>query len=118
MHLASFEVVRHHRDALMRLLRSGKIDAVFANEEEARELLPGEDDGGGGGGGGDGGGGDGDGVASRLDAPPSASVASRLDALASTCDIAVITLGDRGCVAARLGLDRRRRLLLFAKDLR
>lgn len=39
--LASFEVVRNRRDALEDILRSGMIDLVFCNEDEARELARG-----------------------------------------------------------------------------
>ena len=37
--LASFEVVRNCRDALDEALKSGWIDVVFCNEDEARELV-------------------------------------------------------------------------------
>jgi len=39
--LASFEVVRNRREALEEILRSGVIDVVFCNEDEARELARG-----------------------------------------------------------------------------
>ena len=39
--LASFEVVRNRREALEEILRSGMIDLVFCNEDEARELARG-----------------------------------------------------------------------------
>ena len=37
--LASFEVVRNCRDALEEALKSGWIDVIFCNEDEARELV-------------------------------------------------------------------------------
>ena len=36
--LASFEVVRNCRDALRRILASGVVDLLFANEDQAAEL--------------------------------------------------------------------------------
>ena len=42
--LASFEVVRHCRDALRETLESGVVDVIFCNEDEARELVRGIDD--------------------------------------------------------------------------
>ena len=43
MHLASFEIVRKFRTPLTSLLASGKVSVVFANEDEARELVGGGD---------------------------------------------------------------------------
>ena len=81
MHLASFEIVRKFREPVSRLLASGAIHAVFANEDEARELV-------GGGGGSD---------SIETDTKIEAALAK----LAEWCDIAVVTLGDKGCVAMR-----------------
>jgi len=40
--LASFEVVRKFRAEVLELLRSGKVSICFGNEDEARELFPGD----------------------------------------------------------------------------
>ena len=42
--LASFEVVRNCRAALIEILREGHVDLLFANEDEAAELLRGDSD--------------------------------------------------------------------------
>jgi sugar/nucleoside kinase (ribokinase family) len=42
--LASFEVVRNCRDALVEILNEGHVDLLFANEDEAAELLRGDSD--------------------------------------------------------------------------
>ena len=76
MHLASFEIVRTFRAPIERLLAGGKIAAVFANEDEARELAGG-------------------------DRGAEVDVAAALSTLAEKCEVAVVTLGDEGCVARR-----------------
>ncbi|KAL2458071.1 pfkB-like carbohydrate kinase family protein [Forsythia ovata] len=70
--LASFEMVRKFRLPLLQLLESGSIDLCFANEDEATELLRGENEQG-----------------------PEAA----LDFLAKHCQWAVVTLGPNGCIA-------------------
>ncbi|KAK6131223.1 hypothetical protein DH2020_035037 [Rehmannia glutinosa] len=70
--LASFEMVRKFRLPLLQLLESGSIDLCFANEDEASELLSGEDN---------------------------ADPESALEFLAKHCRWAVVTLGSKGCIA-------------------
>ncbi|KAK7351707.1 hypothetical protein VNO77_11349 [Canavalia gladiata] len=70
--LASFEMVRNFKPQLLKLLESGNIDLCFANEDEAAELLRGEQN-----------------------ADPIAAV----EFLAKYCQWAVVTLGPKGCVA-------------------
>ncbi|KAL0432409.1 UNVERIFIED_CONTAM: 5-dehydro-2-deoxygluconokinase [Sesamum latifolium] len=70
--LASFEMVREFRLPLLQLLESGCIDLCFANEDEAAELLGGED---------------------------KADSESALEFLANHCQWAVVTLGSKGCIA-------------------
>ncbi|XP_052201853.1 uncharacterized protein LOC127807789 isoform X2 [Diospyros lotus] len=70
--LASFEMVRKFRLPLLKLLESGSIDLCFANEDEATELLRGEQG-----------------------ADPEAA----LEFLAKHCQWAVVTLGSNGCIA-------------------
>ncbi|XP_021285113.1 uncharacterized protein LOC110417205 isoform X1 [Herrania umbratica] len=70
--LASFEMVRNFREPLLQLLESGDIDLCFANEDEARELLRGEQN-----------------------ADPEAA----LEYLSKYCRWAVVTLGPNGCIA-------------------
>lgn len=70
--LASFEMVRKFRLPLVQLLESGNIDLCFANEDEAKELLSGEDH-----------------------RDPEAA----LRFLAQHCRWAVVTLGQNGCIA-------------------
>ncbi|KAK8580008.1 hypothetical protein V6N13_143149 [Hibiscus sabdariffa] len=70
--LASFEMVRNFREPLVRLLESGDIDLCFANEDEATELLRGEEN-----------------------ADPEAA----LGYLSKYCRWAVVTLGANGCIA-------------------
>ncbi|KAG9147075.1 hypothetical protein Leryth_005315 [Lithospermum erythrorhizon] len=65
-------MVRKFRLPLLQLLESGNIDLCFANEDEAQELLRGEQD-----------------------ANPEAA----LDFLAKHCQWAVVTLGANGCIA-------------------
>ena len=72
MDLASFEVVRNYRPTLMRLLESGKVDLVFANEDEARELIKAEDN-------------------------PCPETC--LNFLSKYCERAVVMLGAKGCIA-------------------
>jgi sugar/nucleoside kinase (ribokinase family) len=70
--LASFEMVRNFKLPLLELLESGNIDLCFANEDEATELLSGEEN-----------------------ADPEAA----LEFLAKYCKWAVVTLGSKGCIA-------------------
>ncbi|XVE94684.1 hypothetical protein REPUB_Repub02eG0030200 [Reevesia pubescens] len=70
--LASFEMVRNFRAPLLQLLESGDIDLCFANEDEAKELLRGEQN-----------------------ADPEAA----LEYLSKYCQWAVVTLGSNGCIA-------------------
>ncbi|KAG8377818.1 hypothetical protein BUALT_Bualt08G0073200 [Buddleja alternifolia] len=70
--LASFEMVRKFRLPLLQLLESGSIDLCFANEDEAAELVRGE-----------------------VGADPE----SALEFLANHCRWAVVTLGQKGCIA-------------------
>lgn len=70
--LASFEMVRNSKAPLLQLLKSGNIDLCFANEDEATELLRGEQD-----------------------CDPEAA----LDFLAQHCRWAVVTLGSDGAIA-------------------
>ncbi|KAJ6998644.1 hypothetical protein D5086_011518 [Populus alba] len=70
--LASFEMVRNFRSSLQQLLESGNIDLCFANEDEAMELLRGEQT-----------------------SDPEAAV----EFLAKHCKWAVVTLGANGCIA-------------------
>lgn len=72
MDLASFEVVRNFRPQLMKLLESRKVDLVFANEDEARELIKGEED-------------------------PCPETC--LSFLSKYCETAVVMLGSKGCIA-------------------
>jgi uncharacterized protein (TIGR00730 family) len=89
MHLASFEVVRRFRAPLEKLLKSGKVHAVFANEDEARELS-------------------GEGLdASSGSIERDTKIDAALTRLAEYCDVAVITLGDKGCVAMRKATNER-----------
>ncbi|KAL2902046.1 hypothetical protein RDABS01_027128 [Bienertia sinuspersici] len=70
--LASFEMVRSHKSALIELLESGNIDLCFANEDEAMEVMR-----------------------DKQDTSPEAA----LDYLATHCQWAVVTLGSKGCIA-------------------
>ncbi|TKY75168.1 Carbohydrate kinase PfkB [Spatholobus suberectus] len=70
--LASFEMVRNFKLQLLKLLESGNIDLCFANEDEAAELLRGEQN-----------------------ADPIAAV----EFLSKYCQWAVVTLGSNGCIA-------------------
>ncbi|KAL9672858.1 hypothetical protein QQ045_029111 [Rhodiola kirilowii] len=70
--LASFEMVRSYRSHLLQLLESGDIDLCFANEDEASELLRGEEN-----------------------VDPEAALAF----LGNCCKWAVVTLGAHGCIA-------------------
>ncbi|XP_042496960.1 uncharacterized sugar kinase slr0537-like isoform X2 [Macadamia integrifolia] len=72
MDLASFEMIRNSKPQLLELLGSGNIDLCFANEDEANELLRGEQNTG-----------------------PEAAVGF----LANHCQWAVVTLGPNGCIA-------------------
>ncbi|KAF8405251.1 hypothetical protein HHK36_010152 [Tetracentron sinense] len=69
--LASFEMVRNFRSPLLELLESGDIDLCFANEDEATELLRGEQN-----------------------TDPEAAI----EFLAEHCRWAVVTLGHNGCI--------------------
>ncbi|XP_028773969.1 uncharacterized protein LOC114731011 [Neltuma alba] len=70
--LASFEMVRNCKLPLLKLLESANIDLCFANEDEAKELLRGEQN-----------------------SDPAAAV----EFLSKYCQWAVVTLGARGCIA-------------------
>lgn len=70
--LASFEMVRNFKSQLLNLLESGDIDLCFANEDEATELLRGEE---------------------------STNSEAALEFLAKHCKWAVVTLGSKGCIA-------------------
>ncbi|XP_065636240.1 uncharacterized protein LOC112011048 [Quercus suber] len=72
MDLASFEMVRNFKKPLLELLESGDIDLCFANEDEATELLRGEQN---------------------------ANPEVALEFLAKHCQWAVVTLGPNGCIA-------------------
>ena len=94
--LASFEIVRAFGAQIEALMRSGRVSAVFANEDEAREVVA---------------------LGSRSEekkANPNRSRDPATYASETTADhaldtfarwspacVAVVTLGDRGCVAAR-----------------
>ena len=100
-HLASFEVVRAFWAPIVALLASGDVAVVFANEDEARQLMLGY------------------GVApevagnpgacgvrrlrppapARSEAPSTLPAEAALQQLAQTCSTAVVTLGAQGCVA-------------------
>ena len=128
--LASFEVVRNCRDALRRILASGVVDLLFANEDEAAELTgqvsspsarprkrasedgakkraaaeaperAAEDER------------DGDEASEEASEKASASAFTREDADAALekmlehCAVAVVSLGARGCVAKSRAGDR------------
>ena len=128
--LASFEVVRNCRDALRRILASGVVDLLFANEDEAAELTgqvsspsarprkrasedgakkraaaeaperAAEDER------------DGDEASEDASEKASASAFTREDADAALekmlehCAVAVVSLGARGCVAKSRAGDR------------
>ncbi|KAL7117339.1 hypothetical protein ACP275_03G065900 [Erythranthe tilingii] len=70
--LASFEMVRKFRSQLLQLLESGSIDLCLANEDEAAELVSGEEN---------------------------ADAGSALEFLSKHCQWAVVTLGSKGCIA-------------------
>ncbi|KAJ4842087.1 hypothetical protein Tsubulata_009440 [Turnera subulata] len=70
--LSQNRMVRNFKVQLLQLLESGDIDLCFANEDEATELLRGEQD-----------------------ADPEAA----LEFLAKHCQWAVVTLGSKGCIA-------------------
>lgn len=70
--LASFEMVRKFKLPLLQLLESGNIDLCFANEDEAIELLRGEQ---------------------------GADHEAALEFLSKHCRWAVVTLGANGCIA-------------------
>ncbi|XP_050267506.1 uncharacterized protein LOC126712281 [Quercus robur] len=72
MDLASFEMIRNFKKPLLELLESGDIDLCFANEDEATELLRGEQN---------------------------ANPEVALEFLAKHCQWAVVTLGPNGCIA-------------------
>ena len=69
-----FEMVRNFKSQLLDLLKSGNIDLCFATEDEATELLRGEQSG-----------------------EPMAVAA--VEYLAKYCQWAVVTLGSNGCIA-------------------
>ncbi|KAG4388365.1 hypothetical protein GLYMA_09G161200v4 [Glycine max] len=70
--LASFEMVRNFKQPLLKILESGNIDLCFANEDEATELLRGEQN---------------------------ADPVTAVEFLAKYCQWAVVTLGPNGCIA-------------------
>ncbi|XP_047158441.1 uncharacterized sugar kinase slr0537-like [Vigna umbellata] len=70
--LASFEMVRNFKLPLLKLLESGNIDLCFANEDEAAELLRGEQN---------------------------ADSIAAVEFLSKYCQWAVVTLGSSGCIA-------------------
>ncbi|XP_014499959.1 uncharacterized protein LOC106761006 [Vigna radiata var. radiata] len=70
--LASFEMVRNFKLPLLKLLESGNIDLCFANEDEAAELLRGEQN---------------------------ADSIAAVEFLSKYCQWAVVTLGSNGCIA-------------------
>lgn len=72
MDLASFEMIRNFKKPLLELIESGDIDLCFANEDEATELLRGEQN---------------------------ANPEVALEFLAKHCQWAVVTLGPNGCIA-------------------
>ncbi|GAB4822086.1 hypothetical protein N2152v2_009132 [Parachlorella kessleri] len=75
--LASFEVVRAFRAKIRQLLESGAVACCFCNEDEAREI--------------EGGG--------AVEATPEAGLAY----LAAHCQVAVVTLGEKGCIVQEQG---------------
>jgi sugar/nucleoside kinase (ribokinase family) len=66
--LGSFELVRAFRETLIKMLTT-YVDIVFANEEEAKEMLGGK-----------------------------GTAEEALEYMASLCTVAVVTLGKNGCV--------------------
>jgi len=84
--LASFEVVRYCRQALMEALTSGEIDVVFCNEDEARELVNGEFNGG-------------DLNGRNAPRPSEAVENAAIDFLLRHVKVAAVSRGKRGCVA-------------------
>ncbi|ESW08608.1 hypothetical protein PHAVU_009G059500 [Phaseolus vulgaris] len=70
--LASFEMVRNFKLPLLKLLESGNIDLCFANEDEAAELLRGDQN---------------------------ADSIAAVEFLSKYCQWAVVTLGSNGCIA-------------------
>jgi|ERR1712091_52180 len=76
--LASFEVVRTFRDAILALVRSGRLALVICNEDEATALAGAEK--------------------SSLETSEVA-----LELLTEASDLAVVTLGSAGCIARKKG---------------
>ncbi|EIE22244.1 Ribokinase-like protein, partial [Coccomyxa subellipsoidea C-169] len=74
--LASFEVVREFRADVEALLQSGRIECCFCNEDEAAELTGG---------------------------PEVGSAEKGLAVLAAHCNVAAVTLGERGCLVQQRG---------------
>ncbi|CAL8468805.1 g8346 [Coccomyxa elongata] len=74
--LASFEVVREFRADIEALLHSGRIECCFCNEDEAAELTGGPEEG---------------------------SSEKGLALLAAHCNVAAVTLGERGCLVQQRG---------------
>ncbi|PON93425.1 Carbohydrate kinase [Trema orientale] len=70
--LASFEMVRNFREPLLKLLESGNVDLCFANEDEATELIRGEQ---------------------------TVNPEIAVEFLARHCKWAVVTLAANGCIA-------------------
>jgi len=117
--LASFEIVRSFGTEIEQLLRSGRISAVFANEDEARELTK---------------------YAEKtrtdeaesadrskkkrkaqsgpMDSSPETAAEDALDVLqrwSKEC-VAVVTLGDKGCVARRWAPYSQTRVMCGAEE--
>ncbi|KAL3140309.1 hypothetical protein ABBQ38_004574 [Trebouxia sp. C0009 RCD-2024] len=77
--LASFEIVQSFKPELRKILEARQVHCCFCNEDEAAELLASE------------------GQSSR--AEPEEALAY----LSQHCELAVVTLGDKGCIAQRQG---------------
>ena len=78
--LGSFEVVRAFLPQLRSLVESGAVDCCFANEDESVEVLGGT-------------------------AAAGATPQAGLDYLAAHCGMAVVTLGEKGCLVRQRGSD-------------
>jgi len=80
MDLASFELVRNCKDALLEILRSGSLDMLFSNQEEAESLA----------------------TVFELAAPEASKddkVKAVQDFLLQYVKVSVVSLGSQGCVA-------------------
>jgi sugar/nucleoside kinase (ribokinase family)/predicted Rossmann-fold nucleotide-binding protein len=76
--LASFEIVRYFRSQLHAIISSGAVSICFCNEDEAKEWAGGT---------------------------PGVTPEQGLDLLAQYCDIAVTTLGEKGCLVKEKGAE-------------